>query len=99
EYIKFFWKKALRWPNRVFGWAGRGVAHTGLSELRELDLLVRELSGPLPQGASDVTVTAADGDDLAWLESFFLSRCGLLRVDADDLTASGLALGGVEAAY
>lgn len=99
EYIKFFWKKALRWPNRVFGWAGRGVAHTGLSELRELDLLVRDLSTLSPPGPSDVDVTAADSDDLAWLESFFLGRCGQLRVDADDLTAAGLELKSVEQAY
>lgn len=99
EYVKFFWKKGLRWPNRVFGWAGRGVAHTGLSELRELDLLVRELSGPLPEAPAGIEVTAPDADDLAWVESFLLGRCGHLRVDADDLTATGLELTSVAQAY
>lgn len=99
EYIKFFWKKALKWPNRVFGWAARGVMHTGLAELREQDLLVRELKGPLPPRPSDVDVSEATPDDHAWLEEFFLSRCGILRVLADDLTRDGFALPAVATAY
>lgn len=92
DFVKFFWKRDLRWPNRMFGWAGRGALHTGLAAIREYDLLVRRSDrspGPPPEG---VVVREARRDELALVEDLLIKRVGTLTVRSEDLSASSITL-------
>lgn len=99
DFIKFFWKRALKWPNRVFGWTGRAIPQRELVEQREYMLLVRDNQTPLLPLPAGVSVREAQDDELAEIEQFLIERLGLFHVLSDDLSARSLRLGEVERAF
>ncbi len=91
DFVKFIWKKDQKSVNRLFGWTGRALDRSPLSEAGELGLFLRP-NGPLPPRDDAIETREAADDELPWVAAQLARTHSILAILSEDLTAKGLRL-------